>query len=127
MSSPSPQAFAAGTQSPTSNSTLPPELTSPDVPAEDTRRFARRECKLPARMRVLKAWEPGFGEVRDFNVMVRNISRTGACFLYFKQLYPDDRIMLDFGELQRHYRIARCRRIAQNAYEIGAAVCAAPE
>lgn len=105
---------------------LPPELTNHEIATEETRRFARRDCKLPAQMRVVLAWEPGFGDVRDFPVVVRNISRTGVSFMYFKQLYPDDRITLDFGELVRHYRIARCRRIAQNCYEIGAAVSAAP-
>lgn len=129
MSTPSasPTPIAPLPAAPLPATSLPSELTSPAVLPEDTRRFARRECKLPARMHVLQAWDANFGEVRDFNVMIRNISRTGICFLYFKQLFPGDRIQLDFGELVRHYRVARCRRLAQNAYEIGAAVCAAPE
>jgi hypothetical protein len=103
-----------------------PDLTNFAAVVEEQRRFARRECKLRASLHVLQTWDADFGQVRDFEVMIRNISRTGACFLYIKQLYPDDRITLDFGEMVRHYRVARCRRVAPSAFEIGVAVCAAP-
>ncbi|WP_425615514.1 hypothetical protein NA78x_005435 [Anatilimnocola sp. NA78] len=93
---------------------------------EDLRRFARRDCKLSARLRVMQAWDPAFGETREFDVIVRNISRCGACFLFFRQLYPDDHLQLDYGDLRRHYRVSRCRRVTQNCYEIGIAILAKP-
>jgi hypothetical protein len=103
-----------------------PDLTNFAAVVEEQRRFARRDCKLRAWLQVLQTWDANFGSVREFEVMIRNISRTGACFLYIKQLYPDDRITLNFGDMVRHYRVARCRRISLNVYEIGVAVCAAP-
>ena len=109
---------------PSSASPAKPDLTNFAAVVEEQRRFARRECKLRAVLHVLQTWDADFGNVREFEVMIRNISRTGACFLYIKQLYPDDRITLDFGEMVRHYRVARCRRLSNNCYEIGVAVSA---
>jgi hypothetical protein len=111
------------TSNPTDPS-LPSELTQP-VANEDHRRYARKQCRLHARVHILQTWDVAFGPVREFDVVVRNISRTGICFVYFRQLYPDDRVTLDFGDLLRHYRVARCRRLTQNCYEIGLAVCSA--
>ena len=104
---------------------LPLELTQPPPGGEDLRRYARRSCKLKAQLQILQAWNNELGGVRDFEVIVRNISRTGVCFVFFRQLYPDDRVTLDFGDLLRHYRVARCRRIGPSCYEIGLAICAA--
>lgn len=104
---------------------VPPELTQPPE-LEDHRRYARRQCKLQARATILQTWDVAFGPVREFDVVVRNISRTGVCFVYFRQLYPDDLVALDFGDLLRYYRVARCRRLKRDCYEIGLAVCSAP-
>lgn len=109
-----------GAPLPAVNSTLGTEnLVSPAV-IEDHRRFARKVCKLPARLTVCDAWNPEFGEQQAFDVIARNISRNGICFVFFKQLYPDDLVSLHFGELQRQYRVARCRRVGANCFEIGA-------
>jgi hypothetical protein len=96
------------------------EIPLPVVVTDDHRRFARKACKLPAQLTVVEAWDPEFGEKRQFNVIARNISRNGICFIFFRQFYPDDRITLEFGDLVRHYRVARCRRVAANCFEVGA-------
>jgi hypothetical protein len=90
--------------------------------ADDHRRFARRPCKLNARLTLLETWNQELEAGRQFEVMTRNLSRSGICFLFFQQLFPDDLILLDFGELKRNYRVARVRRLAPNCYEIGAAI-----
>lgn len=90
--------------------------------ADDHRRFARRPCKLNARLTLLETWNQELEAGRQFEVMTRNLSRGGICFLFFQQLFPDDQILLDFGELKRIYRVARVRRLAPNCYEIGAAI-----
>lgn len=104
---------------------VPPELTAGMPASDDHRRYARRPCKLRAQLKILRTWSTEIGDVRDFEVIVRNISRTGVCFVFFRQLFPDDRVTLDFGDLLRHYRVARCRRLGQNCYEVGLAICAA--
>lgn len=103
-----------------------PELMQPVPVGEDHRRYARRACKLKAQLHFLNSWTREFDGGRDFEVIVRNISRTGVCFVFFRQLYPDDHVTLDFGDLLRHYRVARCRGLAANCFEIGLAVCAPP-
>jgi hypothetical protein len=91
--------------------------------AEDGRRFARRPCKLSAHLTILDSLESSFKAARDFDVIVRNISRNGVCFLFVCQLYPDDIVQLTFdGGMVRRYRVARCRRIAANCYEMGLAI-----
>jgi hypothetical protein len=99
-----------------------PQLPPPPLVVTDYRRFARRYCKVPARLFVIEAWDPNFGAKRQFDVVARNISRSGICFVFFRQLYPDDQITLTFGDLLRHYRVARCRRLGSNCYEIGASI-----
>lgn len=108
-----------------STASIPSELNPPPL-KDDNRRYARRQCKLRARATILQTWDVAFGSVREFDVIVRNISRTGICFVYFRQLYPDDRVVLDFGDVLRHYRVARCRRLKQGCYEIGLAICSPP-
>jgi hypothetical protein len=63
-----------------------------------------------------------FEEDRYFLVPVMNISRCGACFFHHRQLYPDDRVILDFGSLRREYQVARCRRMSADCFEIGVQV-----
>jgi len=109
-----------GTPLPAVNSTPGTEIPLAPAVVDDHRRFARKACKLPARLIVVEPWEPGFGDKRQFEVIARNISRNGICFVFFKQLYPDDKITLEFGELLRHYRVARCRRVAAKCFEVGA-------
>jgi hypothetical protein len=104
--------------------------TTPSVPielSEDSRRFARRTCKLHAHLTIQEALDASFDTAREFDVIVRNISRNGICFLFVRQLYPDDLVTLNFGGLARPYRVTRCRRIGDNCYEIGLAVCATTE
>jgi hypothetical protein len=96
----------------------------PEAPTEENRRFARRPCKLAAKLTFSETLNPGFESTRSFKVIVRNISRNGLCFLFFAQLYPDDLVALDFGDLFRSYRVARCRKISDQCYEIGVAACA---
>jgi hypothetical protein len=110
--------------SPITSGASVPENSLPPPVADDHRRFARRACKIQARLTVSEAWDPDFGEVRQFEVVVRNISRNGVAFVFFRQMYPDDLVALNFGDLQRQYRVARCRRLAANCYEVGAAVVA---
>lgn len=107
---------------PSTSPAVPDASGMPPQVSEDNRRFARRACKLQAVLTVLDTWDVEFGVKREFEVITRNISRNGICFLLFRQLYPDDRISLDFGELKRLYRVARCRRLAPNCFEVGAAV-----
>jgi hypothetical protein len=97
---------------------IPPEVT------EDLRRFARRPCKLNAVLTIQEALDTSFDAARQFDVIVRNISRNGVCFLFVRQLYPDDLVQLNFGGMVHRYRVARCRRIGENCYEIGLMVCA---
>jgi hypothetical protein len=89
---------------------------------EESRRFARKPCKLAAKLTFSKVLLPGFDSAQPFEVIVRNISRGGLCFLFFAQLYPDDQLTLDFGDLVRDYRVARCRKIGEHCFEIGVAV-----
>lgn len=99
---------------------------APTLPAtsDEGRRFARRACKLSAKLTFSETLNPGFDSAQTFDVIVRNISRSGLCFLFFAQLFPDDQLMLEFGDLVRNYRVARCRKIGEHCYEIGVAVCA---
>lgn len=91
---------------------------------EESRRFARKACKLSAKLTFQETLNPGFDSTKTFDVIVRNISRSGLCFLFFTQLFPDDRLTLDFGDLVRTYRVARCRKIGAQCYEIGVAISA---
>ncbi|WP_254510744.1 PilZ domain-containing protein [Anatilimnocola floriformis] len=103
-----------------------PELAPFSVPkdgSEDGRRFARRPCKLHAHLTIQESLDKSFDIAREFDVIVRNISRSGVCFLFVRQMFPDDLVQLDFGGLVRRYRVARCRRIGDNCYEIGLAIC----
>ena len=93
----------------------------PSTP-DDTRRFVRRASNLQALLHIALAWQLADDAERSFIVPVTNISRAGACFLHHTQLYPDDRVILDFGSLRRIYEVARCRRLASECFEIGANV-----
>lgn len=90
---------------------------------EESRRFARKPCKLAAKLTFSKVLNPDFDSAQTYDVIVRNISRSGLCFLFFAQLFPDDRLTLDFGDLLRTYRVARCRKIGENCFEVGVAIC----
>lgn len=107
----------------TPTSAQPFHAAIPEAPMEEKRRFARRPCKLAAKLSFSEALNPGFDSSLTFDVIVRNISRNGLCFLFFAQLYPDDQLALDFGDLVRSYRVARCRKIGDQCYEIGVAAC----
>ena len=100
---------------------LPNGTVLPSTP-DDTRRFVRRASNLQAQLEIVLAWQLPEDAERRFIVPVTNISRAGACFLHHMQLYPDDRIVLDFGSLRRIYQVARCRRLANECFEIGAQV-----
>ena len=106
----------------TNNPELAPFSVSKDE-SEDGRRFARRPCKVHAQLTIHEALDTSFDITRKFDVIVRNISRSGVCFLFVRQMFPDDLVQLDFGGLVRRYRVARCRRIGDNCYEIGLAIC----
>ena len=93
----------------------------PSTP-DDTRRFVRRASNLQAHLQIVAAWQLPADAERSFIVPVTNISRSGACFLHHTQFYPDDRVVLDFGSLRRIYEVARCRRLANECFEIGAQV-----
>ena len=107
---------------PANTPAVPAPIELPALPFEEQRRFARRDCKLRARVTIAESLDITFAAVREFDVTVRNISRGGVCFLFFRQLYPDDRVTFDFGDLVRSYRITRCRRLQTDVYEIGATV-----
>lgn len=108
----------------TLTSARPFHASTPEAATEENRRFSRKPCKLSAKLTFSEALNPGFDSKQTFDVIVRNISRSGLCFLFFAQLFPDDSLSLDFGDLVRNYRVARCRKIADQCYEIGVAVCA---
>lgn len=103
------------------NHYLPNGAILPSTPS-DTRRFVRRASNLQAYLEILDSWRLDPAAERYFLVPVMNISRSGACFLHHHQLYPSDRMVLDFGSLRREYTVARCRRINAECYEIGVQV-----
>ena len=103
------------------NHYLPNGAVLPTTP-EDTRRFVRRASNLQAKLEIVEAWKLAVDAERLFLVPVTNISRAGACFMHHTQLYPDDRVILDFGSLRREFQVTRCRRVASDCYEIGAQV-----
>lgn len=112
--------------SPGTEAIVPKEQLPPPAPVVDLRRFPRRECKLRARLEIHETLNANLSSVPTFDVIVRNISRTGACFVFFQQLYPDDCISLDFAGLRRHYRVARCLRRQAGGFNIGVQICADP-
>jgi hypothetical protein len=119
MSSPSPSS-ACGT---VSTSDQPVDAVQLE-PSAEFRRFARKPYGLPAALNVRDALSRDFDTEFQFRVIVRNISRSGACFLFFRQLFPEDLVSLDFGAIVRLYKVARCRRLAEQCYEIGVALSA---
>ena len=112
--------------SPGTEARVPKEQIPLPAQVEDLRRFLRRECKLPARLEIHETLNANLSSVRTFDVIVRNFSRTGACFVFFQQLYPDDCISLDFAGLRRHYRVARCLRGQAGCFNIGVQICTDP-
>lgn len=105
-------------------SARPFHAVSPESLGEENRRFARKPCKLSAKLTFNETLNSTFDSTQTFDVIVRDISRNGLCLLFYAQLYPDDRLTLNFGDLVRAYRVARCRQISEQCYEIGVAIYA---
>ena len=62
---------------------------------------------------------------RDFAkhvVLMRDISRQGASFLHFAQLFPGERVELTLPTGRIPYTVVRCLRHNDACYEIGAEI-----
>lgn len=118
-------------QSPPKRDTLVPaaitnSILSPAEMVADLRRFVRRACQLQVRLRILNSWALKIDTSQEFSVTVRNISKGGVGFEYSEQLYPDDEVIIDFGNVQLYYLVVRCRRLNGNRFEIGGKLTAPP-
>lgn len=55
-------------------------------------------------------------------VLTKDLSRDGICFLHAEQLFPHEQLLLWLPVGKRHFEVARCRRVNSRCYEIGARV-----
>ncbi|MEQ8785336.1 MAG: PilZ domain-containing protein [Pirellulaceae bacterium] len=101
------------------------KLTGPLPTIEgDRRRFVRFRVRARGILyyrQTLPAIERAEG---SHLVLVRNISRSGIGFLSAEQLFPHERFSLWVeGKRRMEIEIARCRRLHDGCYDIGARFC----
>lgn len=94
--------------------------------AGDLRRYVRFVSDFEAVLNIVEAWPDYAPRPQSYLVPIHNISRDGLRIFHHEQLFPEDRVQLDLLSSQRVYRIVRCRRVAENCYELGAQIAGQP-
>jgi hypothetical protein len=87
----------------------------------DRRRFVRFACCARGVLDCQPTLPAIPRECGRYLVLVKNISRSGVCFLHEHQLLPCERCQLWVeGQIRRSIEVARCRRLREGCYEVGA-------
>jgi hypothetical protein len=95
----------------------------PLAPREDeTRRFVRQHFPTRALMELATSLVAIPREYAKYVVLMKDISRQGACFLHIAQLFPGERVELTLSTGRIPYTVMRCRRYNDCCYEVGADV-----
>jgi hypothetical protein len=87
----------------------------------DRRRFVRFACGARGILDCEPTLPAISRECRRHLVLVKNISRSGICFLHEEQMLPCERCQLWVeGGFRRFVEVSRCRRLRDGCYEVGA-------
>jgi hypothetical protein len=87
----------------------------------DRRRFVRFACGVRGILDCQPTLPSIPREPGRFLVLVKNVSRSGICFLHEVQLYPRERCEIWVeGRRRLAVEVARCRRLRDGCYEVGA-------
>lgn len=58
----------------------------------------------------------------DFQVLVKDMSKTGIGILCHRQLYPTESFCIELMGRQIHAAVVRCRKLGESCYEVGARI-----
>jgi hypothetical protein len=94
----------------------------------DTRRFPRRYLVAQAVVEYRDGLPAHPRHPQRHNVVVADLSRGGLRFLHSEQLFPGELAIIQIAAgKQMHIEVARCRKIADCCYEVGAMFSAGHE
>jgi hypothetical protein len=99
-----------------------------DAPPQpsDTRQFPRRYLVAPAIVEYRDGLPAHPRQPQRHSVIVADLSRSGLRFLHSEQIFPGELAIIQIASgKQMHIEIARCRKIADCCYEVGAKFTAA--
>ena len=54
--------------------------------------------------------------------LMKDISRTGIAILYHEQVFPEERLCIQFQNRLFEVTVVRCRRISKACYEVGSVI-----
>jgi hypothetical protein len=92
----------------------------PSVP-DDRRRFARNCLHAVAALQHRTSLPALSRETAWYKVVTCDLSRNGIRFLHGEQVFPTEQMSLVLHDgKERYIEIARCRRLGENCYEVGA-------
>jgi hypothetical protein len=87
----------------------------------DRRRFVRFACGARGILECQPSLPAVLRESGRYLVLVKNVSRSGVCFLHEQQLLPCERGQLWVeGRFRLSIEVVRCRRLRDGCYEVGA-------
>jgi hypothetical protein len=93
----------------------------PPSMAGDNRRFVRFACFSRGILECGQTLPAIERRPEKFLVLIKNLSRSGMCWLHEAQLFPRERCQLWMeGRRPLNLEVARCRRLHAGCYEIGA-------
>jgi PilZ domain len=91
---------------------------------DDTRRFARVPCSVPAVLEV-ESTLPAFPRPPElYAILMKDLSRQGVALLHSEQLFPGERFQLLLPNGCLAYTVCRCLRHNERCFEIGAELVA---
>lgn len=92
----------------------------------DTRQFPRRHVVAQAIVEYRNGLPAHPRQPQRHKVIVADLSRRGLRFLHCEQAFPGEFAMIQIAAgKQMHVEVARCRKIAESCYEVGAKFTAA--
>lgn len=87
---------------------------------DERRRFVRRKCRTKGILELDQTLPQIERSKKTHAVITSDISRGGFGFYHFEQLFPGERAKLWLPTQRFAVVIARCTRIGENCYLIGA-------
>jgi hypothetical protein len=90
------------------------------MPGDNRRRFVRFFFPTQAILELGQSLPTIDRRHAMHQVLTKDLSRDGICFLHSEQLFPHEQLVLWLPVGKKCFEVARCRRLNGRCYEIGA-------